>query len=133
MRIIVRLYCDPYPLVLNHGDEKTVTIKADPFSEKIKSVALSTLVKPDNEIRKITQNGNSFTYKSKKVDGPKRDEPDGIFYTAEFSDGEGWWGWCPVTVRHDELPIKTPIPTKRGIPVPTQTPQVETKSGVTGF
>ena len=123
------LYCDPYPLVLNHGDEKTVTIKADPFSEKIKSVALSTLVKPDNDIRKITQNGNSFTYKSKKVDGPKRDEPDGIAYTAEFTDGEGWWSWCPVTVRHDELPIKPPIPTKRGIPVPTQAPQVETESG----
>ncbi len=120
------LYCDPYPLVLNHGDEKTVTIKADPTSQKIKSVALSTLVAPDNDIRKITQNGNSFTYKSKKVDGPKRDEPDAIPYSAEFTDGEKWWDFCPVTVRHDQ-PIK--IPSKRGLPVPSLIPKVETKSG----
>lgn len=119
------LYCDPNPLVLNHGEGKTVTIKADPFSQKIKSVALSTLVKPDNDIRKITQAGNSFTYKSKKVDGPKRDEPDFIPYSAEFTDGEGWWDWCPVSVRHD-VP-KTPI--RRGMPVPSPIPHVETESG----
>lgn len=120
------LYCDPYPLSLNHGDEKTVTIKAAPFSQKIKSVTLSTLLKPDNDIRKITQKGNSFTYKSKKVDGPKRDEPDAIFYSAEFTDGEEWWDWCPVTVHHDEPTIKTPI--RRGIPVPSAIPHVETES-----
>ncbi len=121
------VYCDPNALVLNHGNEKTVTIKADPFSEKIKSVALSTLVKPDNDIRKITQNGNSFTYKSKKVDGPKRDEPDGIPYSVEFTDGEKWWGWCPVTVHHDEPTIETPR--RRTFPVPTQAPYVKTEEG----
>ncbi|MBI2034907.1 MAG: hypothetical protein HYT11_04210 [Candidatus Levybacteria bacterium] len=122
------LYCDPSPLVLNHGEEKTVTIKTDPFSQKIKSVALSTLVAPDNDIRKITQNGNSFTYKSKKVDGPKRDEPDFIPYTAEFTDGQAWWDWCPVTVHHDELPtIKTP--SRRSFPIPSEAPTIETESG----
>ena len=122
------LYCDPYPLVLNHGEEKTVTIKADPFSQKIKSVALSTLVAPDNAIRKITQKGNSFTYKSKKVDGPKRDEPDFISYSAEFTDGEEWWDFCPVTVHHDEPTIETP--SRRSFPIPSETPaQIETGSG----
>ena len=121
------LYCDPYPLVLNHGDEKTVTIVADPFSQKIKSVALSTLVAPDNDIRKISQNGNSFVYKSKKVDGPKRDEPDFVAYSAEFADGEKWWDWCPVTVRHDEPTIETP--SRRTFPVPSESPTVKTESG----
>ena len=121
------LYCDPYPLVLNHGEEKTVTIKADPFSQKIKSVALSTLVAPDNAIRKITQKGNSFTYKSKKVDGPKRDEPDFISYSAEFTDGEEWWDFCPVTVHHDEPTIETPG--RRTFPIPSETPQIKTESG----
>ncbi|MBI3282787.1 hypothetical protein HYZ70_01790 [Candidatus Curtissbacteria bacterium] len=120
------LYCDPYPLVLNHGDEKTVAIKAAPFSQKIKSVALSTLVAPDNDIRKISQNGNSFVYKSKKVDGPKRDEPDAISYSAEFADGEKWWDWCPVTVHHDEPPTTIKPP---GLPIPSKAPNIETKSG----
>ncbi|MBI2196098.1 hypothetical protein HYU45_00615 [Candidatus Daviesbacteria bacterium] len=118
-------YCDPNPLVLNHGDEKTVTIKADPLSQKIKSVALSTLVKPDNDRRKITQNGNSFTYKSKKVDGPRRDEPDSIPYSVEFTDGVGWWDWCPVIVHHDEPPTTI----KRPLPIPSKAPSIETKSG----
>ena len=121
------LYCDPYPLVLNHGDEKTATIKADPFSQKIKSVALSILVAPENDVRKISQNGNSFTYKSKKVDGPKRDEPDFVAYSAEFADGEMWWDWCPVTVRHDEPTIETP--SRRTFPVPSGSPTVKTESG----
>ncbi|MBI2032164.1 MAG: hypothetical protein HYT09_00795, partial [Candidatus Levybacteria bacterium] len=125
-------FCQPDPLIISHGSSGGVQIVADWGSEPIFDVQFGQNYQPKNEKRQVTiGNNNTFLFEStnKDVNPPKRNVPHFVSLKVRFgADGKEatMEKACRVIVKHDELP-KNPV--KKGIPVPSEAPNIETESG----
>src|SRR3989344_3474145 len=124
-------FCQPNPLIINHGSSGGVRIVTDWGSEPIFDVQFGQNYQPKGEKRQVTIGKNNtllFEYTKKEVDPPKRNVPHFISLKVRFgADGKEATKEkaCRVIVKHDELP-KNPV--KKEIPVHSLTPQMETKT-----
>lgn len=126
-------FCQPDPLIINHGSEGNVKVVPDFFSEPIFDVRFGQNYQAKNDKREVNLwPGNNFVFKStnKDVDPPKRNTPHLVSLKVRFGVGGKeavLEKACRVVVKHDEVPLQ--IPGGKSAPIPTQVPQVKTESG----
>ncbi len=126
-------FCQPDPLVIDHGSEGNVKVVPDLFSEPIFEIRFGQNYQAKNDKHEVNLwPGNNFVFKSTKkdVDPPKRSVPHFVSLKVRFgADGKEavLEKACRVVVKHDEDPIE--IPGGKSAPIPTPVPQVKTESG----
>lgn len=115
-------FCQPDPLVINHGTQRNVEVVADFGSEPIFDVEFGQNFKRENNKREVSLwPGNIFSFQSSKkdIDLPKRNVAHFVPLRVRFgADGKEAVikKPCRVIVKHDEI---AKPPEKRPLPVPS--------------